>query len=139
MGYEINTTWRKFRENDIMQLNQILDNEYMDELTIGKEINIMKKFNKAFDEALSEFDFDAVLQYMEDHDWEWSNGSKDEIPTKERMIENMRKRLNQGLYEIIKRGKTEYGTFSGGIVFDMRMVGYECYVNIYFDIAHFVK
>lgn len=137
MGYEINTTWRKFHENDIMQLNQILDNEYRNELTIILEINIMKKFNKAFDNALSAFDFDAVLKYMEEHDWKW--GLEAETPTKEQMIDNMRERLNHGLYEIIKRGKTEYGDFSGGIVFDMRMVGYECYVNIYFDIAHFVK
>lgn len=137
MGYEINNTWRKFHENDIMQLNQILDNEYMDELMIGREINIMKKFNKAFDNALSAFDFDAVLKYMEEHDWKW--GLEAKTPTKEQMIDNMRERLNHGLYEIIKRGKTKYGNFSGGIVFDMCMVGYECYVNIYFDIAHFVK
>ena len=137
MGYAIDTTWRKFHESDIKKLNEILDSEYMNDLKIGHEINIMKNFNRAFDEALMAFDFDAVLKYMKDNDWTW--GIEEETPTKEQMIDNMRERLNHGLYEIIKRGKTTYGTFSGGIVFEMSMIGNECYVEIYFDIAHFVK
>jgi len=139
MGYKINTTWRKFHESDIKKLNEILDSEYMNDLKIGHEINIMRNFNKAFDEEVSAFDFDIVLKFMKDNDWTWSNGSKEEIPTKEQMIDSMRERLNHGLYEIIKRGKTEYGSFSGGIVFEMSMIGNKCFVEIYFDIAHFVK
>lgn len=144
MGYEINSTWTKLRENDIRKLNEIIDDEYCKEREIGRKLNIMKEFNKAFDEAVSEFRFDIVLNFMKEHNWEWfhyENGkSFYAVPTKEHFIKTLKNDyLKHGLYEIIELGKTSFSMSGGGIVFSMDMIGHECYVEIGFDIAHFTK
>ena len=144
MGYEINSTWTKIHENDIKKLNEIIDDEYYKELEIGRKLNIMKKFNKAFYEAVSNFRFDIVLKFMKDNNWEWhhyENGkSFYAVPTKEHFIEVLKNDyLEHGLYDILELGKTSFSMSVGGIVFSMDMIGDNCYVNIGFDIAHFTK
>jgi hypothetical protein len=144
MGYQINSTWTKLREKDIKKLNEIIDDEYCRELEIGRKLNIMKKFNEAFNKAVSEFRFDIVLDFMKEHNWEWfhyENGkSFYAVPTEEHMIDVMKNDyLKHGLYEIIELGKTSFSMSGGGIVFSMDVIGNECYVEIGFDIAHFTK
>lgn len=144
MGYEINSTWTELRAKDIKKLNEIIDDEYCRELEIGRKLNIMKKFNKAFYEAISEFRFDIVLNFMKEHNWEWfhyENGkSFYAVPTKEHFIEVLKNDyLKHGLYEIIELGKTSFSMSGGGIMFNMNMYGDEYYVEIGFDIAHFTK
>lgn len=144
MGYEINSTWTKLRENDIKKLNEIIDDEYCRDLEIGRKLNIMEKFNKAFDKAISDFRFDIVLKFMKDYNWEWAHYENGKsfyaVPTKEHFIDVLKNDyLKHGLYEIIELGKTSFSMSGGGIVFSMDMIGYECYVEISFDIAHFTK
>lgn len=144
MGYQINSTWTKLREKDINKLNKIIDDEYCIELEIGRKLNLMEKFNKAFNEAIKNFNFDIVIKFMKDNNWKWfhSEDGKDfyEVPTRSYMIDRMKEDfLKHGLYEIIELDKTSYGVSSGGIVFEMNIVGNECYVEIYFDISHFKK
>lgn len=144
MGYEINSTWTKLRRKDIQKLNEIIDDEYCKELEIGRKLSIMENFNKAFDEAISNFRFDIVLKFMQEHNWDWfhyENGkSFYAVPTKEHFIEVLKEEyLKQGLYEIIELGETSFSMSGGGIMFSMDMVGYECFVEIGFDIAHFTK
>ena len=144
MGYEINSTWTRLRENDIKELNKIIDDEYCRELEIGRKLNIMKKFNEAFWKEVSKFKFDIVLNFMKEHNWEWihyENGTSFyAVPTKEHIIDVLKnEHLKHGLYEIIKLGKTSYAVESGGIMFNMDMRDNEYYVNIRFDIAHFTE
>ena len=144
MGYEINSTWTRLRGKDIQKLNEIIDDEYCKELEIGRKLSIMENFNKAFAEAISNFRFDIVLKFMQEHNWQWfhyENGkSFYAVPTKEHFIEVLKEEyLKQGLYEIIECGETSFSMSGGGIVFSMDMIGYECYVEIGFDIAHFTK
>lgn len=144
MGYQINSAWTKLREKDIQKLNSIIDDGYCKELEIGRKLNIMEKFNKAFYKAISEFNFDIVLNFMRDNNWEWAhyeNGkSFYEVPTEEHMIDVMKNDyLKHGLYNILELGKTSYSVSGGGIMFSMDMIGNECYVEIGFDIAHFTK
>lgn len=144
MGYQINSTWAQLRENDIKKLNEIIDDEYCRELEIGRKLNIMKKFNEAFDKAIKDFRFDIVLNFMKEHNWEWIHyeGGKSfyAVPTKGRFIEVLKNEyLKHGLYEIIELGKKSFSLSGGGIVFSMNMIGNECYVEIGFDIAHFVE
>ena len=144
MGYEINSTWTRLREKDIEKLNEIIDDEYCRELEIGRKLNIMKKFNEAFDKAVSEFRFDIVLKFMLDNNWEWfhyENGkSFYAVPTKEHFIKVLKNEyLKHGLYEIIELGKTSFSMSGGGIMFSMNMYGDEYYVEIGFDISHFTK
>ena len=144
MGYEINSTWTRLREKDIKKLNAIIDDEYCNELEIGRKLNIMEKFNKAFYEAVSNFRFDIVLKFMKDNDWEWyhyKNGkSFYAVPTEEHFIEVLKNDyLKHGLYDILELGKTSFSMSGGGIVFSMDMIGNNCYVDIAFDIAHFTK
>ena len=149
MGYKINSPWTELRKNDIEKLNEIIDNEYCIEQEIGRKLNIMKVFEELFKKAIEDFNFDLVLKFMHDHNWVWSmyeNGkSFYKIPNKIEMIKMMRREfLNHGLYAIIELGKKEWGSTTGGVVFDMGITGEyasknNCYLNIYFDIAHFVN
>lgn len=141
MGYEINSTWTRLREKDIKKLNEIIDDEYCRELEIGNKLNIMKKFNEAFDKAIKDFRFDVVIKFMKDYNWQWFhyvNGkSFYAIPTKEHFIEVLKNDyLKHGLYEIIELGKTSFNISGGGIIFSMDMIGNECFVEIGFDISH---
>lgn len=142
MGYKINSTWKQLRKNDIEELNSIIDDEYCNELEIGRKLSLMKKIKKAFDEELKSFNFDTVLKFMNDNNWEWANydgTSQLAIPTKEKIIEHLRANLKHGMYRIIELNEKSYNVFSGGIVFEIDIIGYNAYVSIYFDIAHFVK
>ena len=147
MGHPINSTWTRIHEKDINKLNAILDNEYCNELEIGRQLQIMRTFEQLFAKALEDFNFDVVIKFMEDNYWEWSmykNGkSYSKVPNKEEMIKMIRREFfNHGLYNIIKLRKNHYSATSGGVVVDMGMTGEwpsedNCYLNIYFDIASF--
>ena len=143
MGYKINSIWTELRKDDIMELNAIIDDEYCNELEIGRKLNLMKKFKVAFNKALNDFNFDTVLAFMNENNWEWANydgTSQYAVPTKEKIVEFLETDcFKHGLYNIIELNKKSYWTFSGGIVFEMYWNGGEAYVNIYFDIAHFEK
>ena len=142
MGYKINSVWAQLRKNDIEELNSIIDDEYCNELEIGRKLNLMKEIKKAFNKELESFNFDTVIKFMNDNNWEWANYDgtlQYAIPTKEKMIEHLRSNLKHGMYKIIKLNEKSYQTFSGGIVFSINIIGNDVYVSIYFDIAHFVK
>lgn len=142
MGYKINSTWTQIHKNDIEELNSIIDDEYCNELEIGRKLNLMKKIKRAFDEELNSFNFDTVLKFMNDNNWEWINYddiSKYEIPTKERIIKYLKNVLKHGMYHIIELKEKSYQVFSGGIVFGIDITDNDVCVSIYFDIAHFVK
>jgi hypothetical protein len=142
MGYKIDSTWKQSRKNDIEELNSIIDDEYCNELEIGHKLNLMKKIKDAFHKALESFNFDIVLKFMNDNNWEWINYDGDvgyAIPTKEIIIENLKTDLKHGMYRIIELNEKSYQVFSGGILFEINIIGNNAYVSIYFDIAHFVK
>ena len=143
MGYEINTTWRKLRQNDIEELNKIIDDEYCNELEIGRKLNIMKKFNEEFEKELNNINWDSILKFMTENNWQWVfyDGKENfRVPTKSEIVTRLRNDyLKHGLYEIIELGKDNYSTFSGGFNIDMGYYGNIYYVNIYFDIAHFYE
>ena len=142
MGYKINSIWKERRKNDIEKLNAIIDDEYCNELEIGRKLNLMEKFNNALEEALDEFDFNAVIQFMKDNDWEWAHYENGKsfyaVPTKKHIIETIKNDFfKHGLYEIIVLNKTSFRALSGGIVFDMNLIDGKAFIDIYFDIAHF--
>ena len=142
MGYKINSVWTQLRKNDIEELNSIIDDEYCNELEIGRKLNLMKEIKKAFNKELESFNFDTVIKFMNDNNWEWADYDgtlQYAIPTKEKMIEHLRLNLKHGMYKIIKLNEKSYQSFSGGIVFGINIIGNDVYVSIYFDIAHFVK
>ena len=142
MGYKIDSTWKQLRKKDIEELNSIIDDEYCNELEIGRKLNLMEKIKKAFNEELESFDFDNVLKFMNDNNWVWANydgGLHYAVPTEERIIEHLRTDLKHGMYHIIELNEKSYQVFSGGIVFGINIIGNDAYVSIYFDIAHFVK
>lgn len=144
MGYQINSTWTKLREKDILELNKIIDDEYCVEQEIGRKLNLMEKINNAFDKELSELNFDIIEQFMEDNDWRWSiykNGkSSYEVPSRSYMIEELRNDfLKHIMYDIIELGKTNSGRSSGGFCVDVIIHGNDVCCTITFDIAHFSK
>jgi len=145
MGYQINSLWSKLRKNDIEKLNSIIDDEYCNELEIGRKLHIMKIFDELLEEALNTFNFDVVLQFMQNKNWEWY--LRDDtygVPSKEDIIHEIRSDFyKHGLFKIIELNEKSYGMSGGGIVFEMGMDGNypdknNCYLNIYFDIAHLV-
>lgn len=143
MGYKIDSAWAKFCEEDIKKLNNIIDDEYCQQLEIRHKISIMEKFEKAFWEEVSKIRFDIIRKFMLDNDWKWIHykGSKAfyAVPTKEHVIDVLKNDyLKHGLYEIIELGKTSFCMSGGGIMFSMNIYGNECYVDIGFDIAHFI-
>ena len=142
MAYEINSIWKEIREDDIEKLNAIIDDEYCNELEIGRKLNLMEKFNKALEEALNGFDFDAVIKFMKDNNLEWAHYENGKsfyaVPTKTHIIETIKNDFfKHGLYEIVILNRTSFGALSGGIVFDMKLTDGNAFVGIYFDIAHF--
>lgn len=150
MGYQINSHWGKMHKAEIEKLNAIVDNEYYNEMRISSKIRIMKVFERLLEKAVSDFNFDVVIGFMTKYDWKWlvysGNGEAIiKVPTKEEIINSIRKNFfNRGLYEIIELNKPTYSVTSGGIVFDMGTSNPEfatednSYLNIYFDIAHFL-
>ena len=143
MGYKINSLWTEIHKDDIMELNAIIDDEYCNDLEIGRKLNMMKKFKVALDKELNDFNFDTVLAFMNENNWEWANydgTSQYAVPTEEKIIKFIKNDLfKRGLYNIIELNEKSFSSFSGGIVFEMDWFNGEAYVNIYFDIAHFEK
>lgn len=141
MGYETKSIWTQLRSKDIKELNEIIDDEYCRELEIGRKLNIMKKFKAEFNKEINSLNWEAITNYMKEHNWVWyMGGSLDNlaIPTKEEMIESLKINfLKHGLYEIIELGKGSYSSSSGGFNVEMGYIGNSYWVNIYFDIAHF--
>ena len=143
MGYEINSAWTRMRKTDIEELNEIIDDKYCRKLEIGRKLNLMKKFKEAFDKEINSLNWDNITKFMQGNNWLWYMGgnlNNMAIPTKEKMIASLKVDfLKHGLYEIIELGKESYSTFSGGFYSDMILSGDDCFVNIFFDIAHFTK
>ena len=141
MGYKINTTWTKIHENDIKKLNSIIDDEYCNELEIGRKLNIMKRFNEEFDKELNSINWDSIIKFMTENNWQWAlyDGKGNfRVPTKFEMVNRLRNDfLKHGLYNIIELGKDNYSSFSGGFNFEMGRNGNSFWVHICFDIAHF--
>lgn len=142
MGYKINSVWTKIHENDIKKLNEIIDDGYCIELEIGRKLNMMKRFNDAFDKEVKSLYWENIIDFMKEHNWTWYMGGNFDncaIPTKEEMVERLKSDfLKRGLYEIIELGKDRFSSFSGGFNFEMGINEGNYWVNICFDIAHFV-
>jgi len=148
MGYKINSPWTKIREKDINRLNEIIDDEYCNEMEIGRKLHILETFEKKLNEEINRFKFDIVIKFMKANKWTWflyKNGkSSYEVPTKEDIIDSIKDNFKHGLFEIIELNHNRYGSSGGGIVFEMGMLGEypsddNCYIDIYFDIAHYSK
>lgn len=141
MGYKINSTWTRMRQNDIEELNAIIDDEYCNELEIGRKLNMMKAFKKSYKDAVNDFNFDTVIKFMTENSWTWAcyddSKCKYAVPTKERIIKHFEESFKHGLFNIIELNETSYSTFSGGVIFDMDWIDGKAYVEIYFDIAHY--
>lgn len=149
MGYQINSAWTRLREKDINRLNEIIDDKYCIEQEIGRKLHIMEVFENLLEEEFNCLKWSNIKNFMNANNWEWSfyeNGkSFYKIPD----IGDMRKMIrreffNHALYDIIELGKKEYTCSTGGFVFNMGMTGEypskeNCYLNIWFDIAHFVE
>lgn len=141
MGYEINSTWTRLRQDDIKKLNEVIDNKYCRELEIGRKLDVMKKFTEEFENEIQSLNWDSITKFMHYSNWEWYMGGRLDnyaIPTKEEMIERLAGTdfLKHGLYEIIELGKDRFSTFSGGFNFEMGYNGSTYWVHICFDIAH---
>ena len=146
MGYKINTTWKQLHKNDIEKLNEIIDDEYCNELEIGRKLRLMKVFEEKLNEAIEDFNFNNVIKFMTMTNWEWSNyNGHYSVPCREEIIECIKVDFfKHGLYEIIELGHKTYGSITGGLVFDMGITADyptkdTVYVNIYFDIAHLIE
>jgi len=143
MGYEINSTWTRLRQDDIKKLNEVIDDEYCRELEIGRKLNMMKKFTEEFEDEIKSLNWDNITKFMHDNNWEWYMGGRLSfdncaIPTKEEMIDRLRTHFfKHGLYNIIELGTEHFSTFSGGFNFEMGYNGDNYWVHICFDIAHF--
>lgn len=148
MGYQINSAWTKLREKDILELNKIIDDEYCNEIEIGRKLNIMEAFEKKLDEAINDFDFDTVIKFMKSVNWEWAHYKNGKhyyaVPSRADIIDSIKSNFKHGLYNIIELNKKNYCVSGGGIVFDMGMkmdypLSDTIWIDIYFDIAHFCK
>lgn len=141
MGYQINSTWARFHEKDINRLNEIIDNEYCNELEIERKLNIMHRFEDMFDKEIENLNWNSILKFMEDNNWQWAfydNGSNYRVPTKAEIITRLRNDyFKHSLYHIIELGETHYAIFSGRFSVELGYEGTNYWVNIYFDIAHF--
>lgn len=141
MGYKINSAWTRFHEKDINRLNEIIDNEYCNELEIGRKLNIMHRFEDEFDKEIENLNWNSILKFMKDNNWQWAfydNGSNYRVPTKAEIIKRLRNYyFKPSLYHIIELGETHYASFSGGFNVELGYLDDNCWVNIYFDIAHF--
>lgn len=149
MGYSINSTWTRLREKDINRLNEIIDDKYCIEQEIGKKLHIMEVFEELLNEEFNCLKWNTIKNFMNANNWEWhfyENGkSFNKIPDIGDMMKMIRREFfNNALYDIIELGKKEYTCSTGGFVFNMGMTGEypskeNCYLNIWFDIAHFIK
>jgi hypothetical protein len=121
MGYKINTTWTQLHKNDIEKLNEIIDDEYCNELEIGRKLRLMEVFEEKLNEAIEDFNFYNVIKFMTMTDWKWSNyNGHYSVPNRKEIIECIKVNLfKRGLYEIIELGHKTYGSSTGGLVFDM--------------------
>lgn len=144
MGYKINSVWTELRKNDIEKLNAIIDDHYCIENEIGRKLNMMNEITNVFNKEIHDINFDIIVQFMQANDWKWSfydGGSKERVPTRDEMIRFLRDNfLKRGLYEMIELNKDKFDASSGGFFFDMgRSNDGTYYVQIIFDIAHFIK
>lgn len=145
MGYKINSDWTRFHEKEINRLNKIIDdkyyNEYCNELEIGRKLNIMHRFEEEFDKEIENLNWDSILKFMKDNNWQWcfyDSISNYRVPTKEEIIKRLRNdHFKHSLYHIIELGEIHYAIFSGGFNVELGYLGDNFWVNIYFDIAHF--
>ena len=142
MGYTINSTWTRLRQKDIEKLNKIIDDEYCIELEIGRKLNLMKQFDKALNEALENFNFKVVNEFMVAHNWEWAmykDGKQYyKVPSWDEMKDAIKNDMyKHALYNILELKETHETISSGGLVLDMGIEGNDVWVQIYFDIATF--
>ena len=148
MGYQINSTWTELRRDDIERLNKIIDDEYSNEQEIARKLRIMTTFEKKLEEAIEDFNFDVVIEFMKQHNWRWAhykNGkSYMAVPTREDIIDTIKREfLKHALYDFIERNKKEYSCSTGGLVFFAGYDGDWCdddsaWLTIYFDIANYI-
>ena len=148
MGYQINSSYTKLRKDDIERLNKIIDDEYCNEQEISRKLNIMMTMEEKLDEAIEDFNFKVVIEFMTQHNWKWAQHKNGKtymsVPDKNDIIEFIRKDFfKHGLYDLIESGKKKFSCSSGGIVFFMGYDGDYCgsdsaWVSIYFDIANYV-
>ena len=146
MGYEINTTWKRMRKDDIERLNQIIDDEYSIELEIGRKLTIMKTFEELLERELEELNFDLIGKFMTYHKWEWAVYEPDcnyRVPNKSDMIKCIKEDLfKPSLFAIIEQGETHCSPSTGGFVLDMGITGESTnkdnfFLSVHFDIAHY--
>jgi len=148
MGYQINSTWTRLRENDINHLNEIIDDEYCNEQVIAAKLHILEVFEELLDEELNRLRFDVIQTFMKENNWVWAfyeNGkSYVAVPNINQMIKFIKEDFfKHALFEFIELNKKEYTVSGGGFVFSAGMNGDypskdNCYLNIWFDISHFV-
>ena len=149
MGYQINSTWTRLREKDINRLNKIIDDEYCNEKVIARKRHILEIFEELLDEELNRLKFDIIQDFMVKNDWTWSiyeNGkSYESVPTIKQMIDFIKENFfKHALFEFIELNNKEYTVSSGGFVFSAGMNSNypskdNCYLSIWFDIAHFIE
>lgn len=143
MGYKIDTPWTNMHKHDIEMLNSIIDDKYCIENEIGRKLSIMKQINEEFNREVNSINFDNIVNYMQSNDWKWAfydDGPSYRVPTKDEMITFLKKNfLKNGLYEMIELQKSRFSVSSGGFWFDISLNDGTYYVNIVFDIAHFMK
>jgi len=149
MGYPINSAWTRLREKDINHLNEIIDDEYCNEKVIARKLRILEVFEELLDEELKRLKFDVISKFMKENNWVWSfyeNGkSYEAVPKPQQMINYIKEDFfKHALFEFIELNEKEYTVSGGGFVFNAGMTSEypskdNCYLSIWFDIAHFVK
>ena len=137
--YNSNSDWAVRNRDYLNKLNDIMNDEYCVELELSRKIEMLKKFEHAFNNELNNLNWDNIINYM--HSNNWGYGWNNELQNREQFEDFLRNDFfKHGLYRIIKMNQTSYSTFSGGFAFDMGITSSGVhYVNIYFDIAHFRK
>lgn len=148
MGYQINTTWTELRRAEIERLNEIIDNEYYNELEIARKLRIMTTFEKKLEEAIEDFNFDVVIEFMKQHNWKWAHFKDGKsymaVTDKEDIIDSIKQNFfKHALFDLIELNKKEFSCSTGGLVFFMGYDGDWCdddsaWLTIYFDIANYV-
>lgn len=143
MGYKIDSIWTKMNENRIDKLNAIIDDHYCIENEIARKLSIMDQITQEFNREVNSINFDNIVNYMQANDWKWAfydDGPSYRVPTKDEMITFLKENfLRNGLYDMIELGKHRFNISSGGFCFDISLNNGIYYVNIVFDIAHFMK
>ena len=149
MGYPINSTWTRLREKDINRLNEIIDDEYCNEKAIARKLHILEIFEELLDEELKRLKFDVISKFMKENNWVWSfyenDKSYEAVPKPHQMIDFIKEDFfKHALFEFIELNEKEYTVSGGGFVFNAGMTSEypskdNCYLSIWFDIAHFIK